>query len=251
MTRLQTSVSLGLGQGWQFFAQVPIDTKFLSIDYTTHDGEAYEPPYGNIHHRNETLFGLGDGRIEVQYFESIGSEWTAGAGFGLTVPLGRIEKDPYALAAESENHQHIQMGNGTVDPVFRASAIWSGHQWGALFLADGRLPLIHNAKGYRPSSSIQVSTGPTYRLNTKLRLTSNIALTRESQAEWSGEPDPMSGRTAITAGAGIIYRFTPMLATMLQGRTTLGQWSEEALIVQPFVGSIGLSWTPSGKGKAH
>lgn len=251
MTRLQASLSVGLGQGWQVLAQVPVDAKFLSIDYTTPDGEAYEPPYGNIHHRNETLFGLGDGRVEFQYYQAVGDGWVAGAGFGVTVPLGSTEEDPYALSKEGSSHQHIQMGSGTVDPVFRASAIWSGHQWGAVFTAGGRLPLIHNSKGYRPSASIQGSAGPTYRVNSKLMITSNLTVTRESQAEWAGEPDPMSGRTAITAGAGIIYRFTPTLATMLQGRTTLGQWSEEALIVQPFVGSIGLSWTPSGKGKAH
>ena len=62
MLRYQTTVSFGLGNGWQVMGMIPVDAKLLSIEYTTMDGQPYDPPYGDIHHRNETLFGLGDGR---------------------------------------------------------------------------------------------------------------------------------------------------------------------------------------------
>ncbi len=33
----------------------------------------------------------------------------------------------------------------------------------------------------------------------------------------------------------------------IEGRVTLKQWSDEAQIIQRFVGTMGLSYTPSGK----
>ena len=32
MIRHQTSVSYGLGKGWQIFAQIPVDAKIMTID---------------------------------------------------------------------------------------------------------------------------------------------------------------------------------------------------------------------------
>ena len=248
MTRMQTSASLGLGNGWQVIGRLPIDAKFMSIDYTTPDGQSYTPPYGNIHHRNETLAGFGDAQLEMQHFTRSGESWVIGVGVGLTIPLGRTEEDPYTLAKQSETHQHMQMGSGTVDPIFSASAIWMGHQWGGLISSSGRLAMVANSKGYRPSSSIQLSAGPSYRFTSKLMMTSSLSLTRESQAEWRGTPDPNSGRTAVMSGGSLIFRFTPMLASMVQARTTLAQWSNKPQIKQHFIGSIGLTWTPGGKG---
>ena len=250
MARLHASASFGLGQGWQIMGLLPIDFKLSSIDYTTSDGRAYTPPYGNIHHRNEALAGLGDGRVEVQHYTRIGESWVVGAGFGLTVPLGRTEEDPYVRAAKSETHQHMQMGTGTVDPVFSASGVWTGHKWGAILSTNGRLPMTDNAKGYRPSATIQTSAGPSYRFTSKLMMTSSLSFTREGQAEWSGRPDPTSGRTTILGGGALIFRFTPMLAAMVQAQTTVVQWSEETQVKQRFIGGMGLSWTPPRKGKA-
>ena len=89
--------------------------------------------------------------------------------------------------------------------------------------------------------------GPTYRMTAKLMLTAEASFAHESQAEWHAEPDPQSGQTRGVIGASVIYRFNPMLAVMLQGNTTVFQWTEEAVIRQPFVGSLGLTWTPKGK----
>jgi len=250
MIRHQTSVSYGLGKGWQIFAQIPVDAKIMTIEYATLDGRPYDPPYGDIHHRNETLMGLGDGRVEAQRFVRLSDGWVMGAGLGTTVPLGRTEENPFIAAQKSEEHQHMQMGSGTFDPTFSASSVWSGHQWGATLAASGSLALMENSKGYKPSSVIQVGGGPTYRFNAKFMAATDLTLTRENQAEWDGTPDYMSGRTALTGGAALIYRLNPQWATMVQAQSTLLQWSEASLIVQRFKGTIGISWTPQGKGKA-
>jgi hypothetical protein len=249
MARAQVSLSYGMGKGWQATARLPVDMKYMTINYTTPNGQAYDPPYGNIHHRNETLLGLGDGQWELQKYARLGEKVTLGAGFGTTVPLGRTEENPYALAAQGETHQHLQMGSGTIDPVGSILAVWMSHRWGWMATANGRMPLYDNAKGYRASPAINVSSGPTYRVTSKTMVTSSVGVRRDWQATWDGEPDELSGLTAIDGSAAVIYRFTPSLAMMGLGRVNFGQWSDEVLIKQGFVGTVGVTITPSGKAR--
>ena len=244
---MQAALSYGLGQGWQLSGHIPVDIKFLGVEYSLPDGSPYVPPYGNIHHRDEVLFGLGDGRLEIQHFVRLDGGWVIGAGFGSTLPLGRTEEDPYALASQSLKHQHIQMGAGTFKPAVSVSAVFSGHVWGMTAFMNGELAMYANDKDYRPSSRINVAVGPTYRVTSKLMLTSEISLTNETQAEWSAQPDPQSGQTRAMLGASVIYRFNPKLAVMAQGKTSLFQVTQKTVMRQPFVGSLGLTWTPQGK----
>ena len=247
MLRYQTTASFGLGGGWQLMGMIPVDAKLLSIEYTTMDGEPYDPPYGDIHHRNETLFGLGDGRVEAQYFFFAAEGWVLGGGLGATVPLGRTEENPYALAARSEKHQHMQMGSGTVDPAFSLSSVWSGAKWGGSLTSNGSMPVMESRHGYMPTPILQVSGGPSYVINSSLITTAEVSLWREWQAKWAGEPDRMSGRTVLTAGGALIYRISPHWATMVQGHSTIHQWSDAGLILQRFKGTIGVSWTPKAR----
>src|SRR5687767_13110119 len=59
--RADLGVFYGLGGGWQLGAGVPFDVRVLRIDYYDLAGEPYEPPYANIHHRDEVLWGPTDG----------------------------------------------------------------------------------------------------------------------------------------------------------------------------------------------
>lgn len=247
LNRAQAKVTMGLGSGWQGTLEIPLDIKALSIEYTTPDGAPYNPPYGDIHHRNETLVGLGDGRVELQRITRTAGGLVVGGGLGVMLPLGRIEENPYALAAEGRRHQHVQMGSGTVDPVASTTAILMGHRWGFVSNASGRLPLMNNKYGFTPSPLLQVSIGPTYRFSAKTMAVLTAGIKHSWQATWDGEPDEMTGRTAIDAGGAMVYRLNPTIALMAQGRTTLAQWSKEAIVIQRFVGTIGLSFTPDGK----
>jgi hypothetical protein len=244
MSRLNAGVALGLGQGWQVKGALPIDHKRLSIAYQDADGQPYQPPYGGLHHRNENLTGLGDAQWQVEYFKRVGEPWVLGAGLGSTLPLGRIEADPYARAAKSLPHQHVQMGSGTVDPTASFSAIYSGHQWGFLSTVDGRIPLYANRNEYKPSGSARASFGPTFRATSKLMFTLTTDVLGETQAFWDDTADPMSGRTAVGASVGAIYRFSTTWALMGQGRFTAFQWSQTDQITQRFIGVLGVTVTP-------
>ena len=244
MTRLNGLVAVGLGNGFQIKAELPFDRKALAIEYKDANGKPYDPPYAGLHHRNETLAGVGDGRLQLEYFTRAGERWVFGGGLGATVPTGKTEEDPYERAEKSLVHQHMQMGTGTVNPVASLSAIFSGHQWGMVSQAQAKLSLLQNDKTYKPSSGMTLSVGPTYRLTSKWMLLTGVDLLRESQAYWADRPDPMSGRTAIIASAGAVYRFNTTVAMMAQGRVTAAQWSEMDQITQPFVGVLGVTVTP-------
>jgi hypothetical protein len=247
LTRLNTDVGLGLGRGWQARVSVPFDVKFMSIEYRDMQDRPYEPEYGNIHHRNERLSGFGDGRFQFYYLKSVSDEWTIGGGFGTMLPLGRTEENPYTLTLKSLEHQHVQMGAGTWDPVFSITAVRMGHRWGAQINASGRLPLMENSHGFRSSPTAQVEVGPSYRLTAKWTLTAGALGVHEWPAEWDGEPDPMTGRTAILASTSVIHRFNPTVALMTQVSSTIAQWSKEVLIQQFFIGSVGVTVTPARK----
>ncbi len=250
LTRLNTDIGVGLNNAWQARLSLPFDVKFMTIEYWDKHGRPYVPDYGNIHHRNETLVGLGDGKLEFRYLTKPNDDWTIGAGIGSMLPLGTTEENPYKLAAQSKMHQHMQMGSGTWDPVMSLNAVWMADTWGMQMNADGRLPLYENTHGFKTSPSVQMELGPSYRISTKWMVTGGVLGRHEWVARWDGEPDPKTGRTAILLSGTGIYRFNPSVAVMMQASSTVAQWSKETLIQQFFIGSVGVTWTPN-KNKAH
>ena len=250
LTRVNTDIGVGLSKNWQVRTSLPFDVKFMTIEYWDKQGNPYVPDYGNIHHRNETLIGFGDGKLEFKYLKKKTDEWTVGGGLGSMLPLGRTEENPYKLAEQSQEHQHVQMGAGTWDPVMSFTAVWMGQTWGVQINTEGRLPLYENSYGFKTSPSIQLEVGPSYRVSTKWMLTAGILSTREGVAYWDGKPDIKTGRTAILVSGASIYRFNPSVAFMLQMSSTVAQWSKETLIQQFLVGSAGVTWTPN-QNKAH
>ncbi len=244
LARLNGLVAVGLGKGLQVKGELPLDRKKMTIEYKDKDGKAYDPPYQNIHHRNEVLMGPGDGRLHLEYFHSVGKTWTLGGSTGATIPLGKTEVDPYELTEKSLSHQHIQMGSGVVSPVASLRVIQQGHRWGMMASAQGLMSLYHNDKNYKPSSSMTLSAGPTFRITSKVMLFGSVEVLKETQAFWGEDADPMSGRTAIIGSGGVVYRFNPTVALMAQGRGTMAQWSTADLITQHFIGVAGVTFTP-------
>ena len=114
----------------------------------------------------------------------------------------------------------MQMGGGTFDPILSATAVKSGHRWGFTVQGKSRLALYENSKKYRSSPYFRLGFGPTYRFTTKTMITTELRGQRDWQAEWDGEPDPMSGQTIFAVGSSLIHRFTPQVALMGQLQVT-------------------------------
>lgn len=247
--RLDPSLTTGLGHDLQLTVGLPFDLRVVRVDYYTLDGAVYEPPYQDIHHRNETLAGLTDGSVALRWYGLSRPDWTIGLGVGTSVPVGRTEEDPFALTEQGLTHQHIQLGAGTFIPTADLSVLYSRARWSGWFSASGRMPLYESKKGYLAPRSLNVSVGPGFRPTPTLQVLATADLFAESAEHWHG--DPYGGRVGVGGSVSGLWTLSPRLVLQAQGRATAHQWNavhhataeEEGSYVQRFVGMVGLSWT--------
>jgi len=223
LTRIQPSVTVGLGGQLQAQFSLPVDTKLLGIEYLTTDGESYEPPYGNTHHRNETLTGLGDGEIGLGYYTALESGLLLGGTLGTSLPFGRTEENPYALADQDLKHQHVQMGSGTFVPSATAVVIWAQPRWGAFGFSNVRLPIYENPKGYTPPLQVDGGLGPSFRPTKALQLLALAEGIYEGAEQWADWDSLNQGRVTAIAGLSAIWSLGEDTVLQAQGRTTIWQ----------------------------
>lgn len=179
LTHTELGVEYGLRRSMQLTLRLPYDVKESRVRYTTLGGAPFTPPYGDIHHRTETLRGISDPSVTVDYAVS---DFIIGAG--LTLPLGRIEPDPIRAGAEGRTHEHLQFGSGTFQPRLTAQY---AHGW-LLAHAEGTLSLHRNREGFSPPATVAWAVGPAFR-------TFHVLLDGQyqSQGRWHGVIDEDSG----------------------------------------------------------
>jgi hypothetical protein len=187
LTHSEMTIDRGLSKRMQLSLHLPYDIKEMRVRYTTLDGTPFVPPYGDIHHRNETLRGISDGSLMLDW--SPQSQWLF--GIGATLPLGHTVPDPVVLGREGLKHEHIQFGSGTFQPILAAQ--WN--KGGAIPLfarVEGRLSFYENDKGYRAPTTLTWTTGPSLRLGS-LWLTPSLSGQYQTLSRWSGAIDEGSG----------------------------------------------------------
>ncbi len=246
--RLDPTLHVGLGDGWQVSAQVPVDLRAVTVAYETMDGAPYDPPYADIHHRQEVVAGPVDSVILLRRYASSRHRVLGGA-IGTSLPIGKTEEDPFRLASEGRTHQHLQLGTGSFVPVLAVDLVVSGPRWGVAVWGMGRTPLYANAKGYRPPFTATLGGGPSYRLTPDLQLLASAEATAESAERWHDVAH--GGRFSTLAGVGALYTLSPTVVLQTQVRGTVWQWTakaadEDATYVQPVIGTVGVSWSFGG-----
>ena len=90
----------------------------------------------------------------------------------MSLPIGKIEEDPYRLGDAGKKHLHIQFGTGTFVPIIK-------FQHSIKFLSrlalhgffTGRLPFYENGKAYRAPTELNYNCGVRYRISNSLALT--------------------------------------------------------------------------------
>jgi hypothetical protein len=179
------------------------------IQFQDEQRQPLDWPQGDIHHRNETLDGLGDPWLLLHGARGAGP-WTLSARAGASLPLGRTEPNPFALGREGLPHQHIQFGTGTVDPMLGLAA---GRRFGATTLelsTLARFIVTSNGHGYRGGNRYLAVLESSRKLAPKWFAGAGLQLAREEAETWDGviEEEGNLGRTdvllalAITRGAG-------------------------------------------------
>lgn len=174
----------GIGHSAQITLRLPYDTKAMRVHYTTLSGQPFVPPYGDIHHRTETLTGLSDPSLGIDW--SPRKDWVF--GFGTTLPTGHIVPDPIELGREGKTHEHIQFGSGTFEP--RLGAQWSH---AAIFArAEAKLSLYENRNGYRAPTTFVWAFGRNFRAG-PVSITPSLDGQYQTLGHWNGVADEGSG----------------------------------------------------------
>ena len=204
------SASYGIGASSQLSLRIPYDVKDQHVRYETLDGQPYVPPYGDIHHRTETLWGVSDGELlfwKAPAFLS-GKSWGLALAAGTTLPIGKTIPDPVRLGLEGKRHEHLQFGSGTFDPRLVVSAFERAGR--VLFgeAIDARLPVYESSGGYRPPVNIQWGVGPALSLGA-FTVSAQFSGQYQSVGKWHGLEDEGTG---FTSGGTVLrgtYRASP------------------------------------------
>lgn len=187
LTHSDVTVDRGLTTNTQLSLRLPYDVKEMRVKYTMLDGQPFIPPYGDIHHRNETLRGVSDASLTLA--------WTPRTDFlfgaGTTLPIGHTVADPVALGKLGLKHEHIQFGSGTFQPI--VSAQWNrGGKVPFFFRLEDRLSLFESGGGYRPPNTFSWVSGPSMMMG---RFVIAPSLTGQYQTigRWHGAVDEGTG----------------------------------------------------------
>ena len=203
-----------------------------------------------LHHRTETYAGLAD--FELLASHGRGSLWRTGDALrlriGLTLPVGKTERDPYQRGEAGLFHRHIQFGTGTMDPV--AEIDYGVPVWRGLSLrASSRLraSLYENPKTYRGPVEFAVSAGASWALGAGLTPHAAYEFLHQGTAHWDGHQDANTGLQvhALTLGVGVAlgagFHLGADVRLLLGQRTLVG--NGEAFEQGPTV-LLSLRWAP-------
>jgi len=186
--RSELNAAYGVAPGIAVALRLPYDVKDQRVRYTTLTGEPFVPPYGDIHHRSETLRGIADGALLVQWQPA--PAWRF--GIGTTLPLGDTVADPVALGRAGQKHEHLQFGSGVFAPELEMA--WSRPLGSAVASGaiQATIPLTTNGEGFRPPKNFRWSAGPSFNVR-GIGLGLSAAGQYQTIGRWHGETDEGTG----------------------------------------------------------
>jgi hypothetical protein len=205
---LRASVEYGLSAHFGVELQLPLRMVGATIEYTTPEGERYQPLDSDVHHRDEVVVGPADPWLLLRIGHSFDGVWLA-ARPGVTLPLGSTEEDPFALGDRGERHQHIQLGTGTFDPVLVLEANIPISPVQLQLFAQGVLPLYENTHGYRAPFRITGGSAVVMELFESISGKLGLDVMHETEERWQGvvRQDGSLGRSELGAVIGAGYAF--------------------------------------------
>ena len=199
LTHAETTISYGVRERMQLSLRLPYDVKDVEIAYETLEGAPFTPPYGDIHHRTQTLRGISDPSIGLDWMPRTGVMF----GAGLSLPVGDTVPNPIVLGREGLTHEHIQFGSGTFRPSLSAQWWHRGERMTWFARGEARLSLYENSESFRAPNNFLWSFGPSIRIG-RLVLDPRLQGQHQTLGKWDGEPDEGDGFT----NAGVRLQLT-------------------------------------------
>ena len=213
--------------GWEVvlsrFLAAGVSLPYRVVDVGVHyfdplTGAPLQPTFAGIHARNETIHGLGDATVQVHgALSRFGFHFHA--RLGTTIPFGQtLDEDPFELGRIGQEHEHIQLGTGTLMPMIavevqRPFGPVTASAWGLSYLS-----LYENGSGYKPGSRISGGLTASSGLGSR-ELTFNAAaeVHGETAEKWHGVvpvDEGNAGRVDVFAGGSVAWRATQQLAVV-------------------------------------
>ncbi len=232
----------GLSEAFALVTTVPFRLVRDRIRYETPAGAPYTPADPDRHHRNETVSGLGDPSLALQYgHASAGGSWTLAAG--LMLPAGRTEDNPFALGRDGQRHQHTQIGAGVASPLLSASFARPIGAWRTSLTADVLLPFETNVRGYRPGSRLGGGLTAARHVAGRWSAAVGADLSRENAERWDGriEEEGNVGRSDLFLRASLTSALTSPWSLGVTVQVPVWSDIEGAQADLPFVIGLALS----------
>lgn len=225
--------------------RVPLKLTVIEARFHDHHGNLLPDSFESIHHRDETLFGLGDMVIDTT-FRVLSPEERAGHHLqitaGLSLPTARIEEDPYVRGRAGLSHQHVQFGSGTFDPMLGVSYSYIFEKWQLLAFVNGKAPLYENRNGYREGARYAVGLGA--KADFGLRHWAFLIqheYRREESSRWKESPAELTGRSEALIGGGVFWSPDPYWTLNAQVHIPYYQEADLGRVDIPFVFAFGVS----------
>lgn len=207
LVRTQVGVTLGLPVGLQFGVSIPLDLKNTTSTWSV-NGSPYQPTWDGFDHSDGLAFGPGDVRLWFGIADApvgVGG-LLLGVWGGASVPTGRPPDDPSTRGFADDRRR--EFGSGTFAPMLRTMVFWTSANFGVFASGEVRATVYATPKGYRASSAVAGSVGPTLMLPApldKLRLRLMLDTSFLTPEAWHGTELTDSGRATagVTMGATV------------------------------------------------
>jgi hypothetical protein len=212
---LRAVAELGLHAQLGVELQIPVRVTRTSIRYTDPAGGPFQPLDPEVHHRNEILAGLGDPWLLGRWGRSLAATYLT-VRAGLTVPLGRTEPDPFVLGGEGKPHQHIQFGNGTVDPVAMVDLSSSVGKVELGAYGQAQWTLYRNRRGFQAGDRYFAGAQAGTLLPRRLTVALGLDVLSERPERWGGkiQQDGNLGRTELLGAITMTRPFGATIASL-------------------------------------
>ena len=226
---------------------VATQVEYFRLDSHKHD-EPFVPEDVGIHHRNETLFGIGDVQIRLRFFRPVGRWWLTARG-GFSLPTGRTQPDPFALGDRGERHQHIQFGSGTLDPAVSVDLTRSANRSEWSFYSQSQLSFYENVHGFRAPVRGLVGLAGGVKISPNLILSMGVEGAFEGPERWQGvvRSDASLGRYELLTGPQILWAVGSTTLTAMSRfplvRHIVAGSEEAGTLRSPVVLGLGAFWT--------
>jgi hypothetical protein len=205
---LRAIAEAGIVGGFGLELHAPFRIVGTTIKYTTPDGAPNVPLDPDVHHRDETLAGVGDPWLLGRWGTILGGAiFTVRAG--LSLPLGRTEPNPFVLGAEGLRHQHIQFGTGTFDPVGGLEIAKAFRTMQLMGYAQAQASLYENSHGFRAGPRFLGGVQAGKRLFGTFLGGAEVDVMHEGPERWDGviQQDGNLGRTELLLGVSMTQTF--------------------------------------------